>query len=135
MTRDLATAILINESKTEQLAGDVGLFKDARRAAEALEAIDVQNGEYFAYRLDGTRLRIAVESGTIVFIEESGLRSIDVVRDLLTQTAKHTISARSARSGQAAVHSDQADLTRPSTGDLARVDWILVSGNGESGPE
>ena len=121
MTVNLDEAILINESKVEGVAGDVSLFKDARHAAESLEIVDVQNGEYFAYRLDGIRLRIEVHGGTIQFTEDLGSESMDIVRGLLLQTAEHVRRARVLRTGESEAKGHSDDLGQLSTVDLIQL--------------
>lgn len=121
MTENLDKAILINESKSELIAGDINLFKNAHRASEALEVIDVQNGEYFAYRLDGKKLKIEIHNGDIWFTEEPDPASMEIVRDLLVQTAEHVLRARAGRTNKVEAQGRHIDLGQLSTPDLVKL--------------
>lgn len=46
--------------------GDLDVYVDAAQAADDLEAIDVEDGEYVAYRVDGAVLNIVTEDELVV---------------------------------------------------------------------
>ena len=57
--------MLILESSRPDTLGDVSLFRTSAEAAACLEAIDVRNNEYFAYTLDGRRLTLTADAGSV----------------------------------------------------------------------
>ena len=95
MTTKLEEIVLINESSVPDLLGDVSLFRSIHDAERYLEPIDVQNGEYFAYLLDGHELVLLVEENRVKILCGDRSDSYMVrVRGLLEAAAKNVISAR-----------------------------------------
>lgn len=52
--------IIINESKVIDRSGDVTFFETVTKAERHLEAIDVENEEYFAFDSQGHLLKLSV---------------------------------------------------------------------------
>jgi len=85
---DLDAAVIILESSDPDTLGDLSLFHDVARAQDALEAIDVRNGEYFGFTLGGRPLRFTTD-GQRVRIEVDSSQANEVrVRSLLERHAR-----------------------------------------------
>jgi hypothetical protein len=117
----LAQAVLINDSKREEIAGDVYLFRDKTTAASWLEPVDVENQEHFAYHLNGVRLRTFIDRGIVQFAEEPGPGAPDIVRSLLVQTARHVLRARVLKGKKTTGEPKEIDLGRLSLLELAEL--------------
>lgn len=55
-----------------------------------MDRLGVQNGEYFAYRLNGMKLRIEFHDGSIRFTEDSDSASMETVRNRENAADKQT---------------------------------------------
>lgn len=71
MISSLENVVVINESQTAEVAGEVDLFKSISRLVEHIEPIDVENNEFFAYTLAGDRLDLSVENDQVQVVKAS----------------------------------------------------------------
>jgi hypothetical protein len=98
MSIDLQRVVVVNESRAPDRAGDVSLFKTVANAERYLEPIDVQNGEYYAYLLDGRELKLFAADGKVrIEPEPTGKDHRDRIRFLLESTGEAVLAARKRR--------------------------------------
>lgn len=71
--------IALNENRFFESAGDVTIYSDASALALQLEAIDVLNGEYFAIREDGRKMKFVVVGKEIAVTEAEDVSSCSKV--------------------------------------------------------
>jgi hypothetical protein len=95
---DLQQVVVVNESPKPDEAGDVFLFKTIADAERYLEPIDVRNGEYFAYLLDGRELKLFVAGNTVrIEPEPAGKDHRDRIRFLLESAGAAVLVAQKHR--------------------------------------
>ena len=107
MTIDLGRVVIVNENSNPDRAGDVTLFENIADAESWLEPIDVQNGGYFAYLLDGRQLKLCVVKGRGIFSAEKVRIDPELpaqehshhVRYLLEAAGTAVLAARTRREG------------------------------------
>lgn len=94
MTVKSDIAVLVNESDDPDVPGDVSLFRSIADAEQWLEPVDVRNGEYFAYTLDGRELGLTIESGCVKIVSGDAGRDFRArVRNLLEAAARSAVAA------------------------------------------
>ena len=77
--RGIRMMIAVNENRFFESAGDVTIYANASALAVQLEAIDVLNGEYFAIREDGRKMKFAVIGEDIIITEAEEVSSCIMV--------------------------------------------------------
>jgi hypothetical protein len=106
MTIDLDRVVIVNESGDPDRAGNVIQFKSIADAESYLEPIDVENGAYFAYLLNGRELKLLVLPKRKLFVEIDKVRidpalpsqdHADWVRSLLEGAGAAVLAARKRR--------------------------------------
>jgi hypothetical protein len=98
MSFDLERVVVVHESPNPDWSGDVTLFKTVADAERNLEPIDVRNGEYFAYLLDGRELKLFVAGNKVrIEPEPAGKDHRDRIRFLLESYAKAVVAAQKHR--------------------------------------
>ncbi|QEX18237.1 hypothetical protein FRZ44_35420 [Hypericibacter terrae] len=90
-----ASAILVNESSRADLPGDITLFHSPSAAESKLEAVDVRNGEYFAFTLAGRRLNLSLDGGMVkIRAAQDDSDYTKTVRQLLEVIGYRVLDAR-----------------------------------------
>ena len=62
--------LILNESRKIDHAGDVGFYRSNVEVLAQIEAIDVENQEYYAFDSEGRLLALTLGENEIVLIEE-----------------------------------------------------------------
>ena len=75
---DLGDVVIVNESPSVDVIGDVCAFRTRQRACKHLEPVDVERGEYHAISASGRLLDLTTD-GQRVTISERLDASLDVV--------------------------------------------------------
>lgn len=82
----MKSPIVINESHTIDLPGDMTFFESVADLEGYVEPIDVENEEYFAFDAEGRLLRLETDGKVVRVTEaESQPHHEDVLRHLLVQ--------------------------------------------------
>lgn len=88
-------AIVVNENVNPREPGDVSVFRSAQRAAEYMEAIDVEDGVYAGWTIEGAPLRLSTRGEEVVIsVDVSAERDPEQVRRLLTYASSHLPNAK-----------------------------------------
>lgn len=88
-------AVILNENIDPGEPGDVSVFRSAQRAAEYLEAIDVEDGVYAGWTLDGAPLQLSTRGEQVIIsVDETAERDPEQVRRLLTYSYAHLRRAK-----------------------------------------
>ncbi|MDE3177547.1 MAG: hypothetical protein KGM15_15715 [Pseudomonadota bacterium] len=98
MSTDIREVVVVNESYNPNRVGDVSLFKNIADAERYFEAVDVKNGEYSAFLLDGRGLKLLVVDDR-VRVEPEMSTSIyhDRIRSILEAAGSAVLAARKGR--------------------------------------
>lgn len=62
--------LILNESRKIDQAGDVGFYRSNAEVLAQIEAIDVENQEYYAFDSEGRLLALALAENNVILIEE-----------------------------------------------------------------
>jgi hypothetical protein len=78
---------LLNETNDPACMGDLQIFRDIRNMVSHVEAIDVEHGEYSAFRSDGVEIVLSVDqkTGQVITGISDQIQHHDVVVSLLQQ--------------------------------------------------
>lgn len=104
---DVHSVVIVNECRIETDPGDVSVYPDMATAAASMEARDVSNGEYYAYHLDGTALKLDVSGDIVVITPELGKAK---QRAFVHHLLRHTSDLVSSRRQRPALASDASAL-------------------------
>jgi hypothetical protein len=98
MSIDLQGVVVVNENRNPDQAGDVTVFETVADAERDFEPADVQDGEFYAYLLDGRALKLFVADGEVrIEPEPTGRDHRDRIRFLLESAAEVVLAARKRR--------------------------------------
>ncbi len=118
-TNWLDEIVVVNESKDEQLAGDVSLYRSVGDACEALEYWWVRNGEGYAFTASGIRLVLAAEENGLVTVasREECAEGAAFVLSWLMSLAEAALEAhkRAAQNGRAILSEAEEAGSLPTT--------------------
>jgi hypothetical protein len=129
----LDEVVVLNESKWENVPGDVSVHRSEGDAFNAIEAWWVENSEGFAFSATGVRLRLGVgPSGEVIVVRrEDCPEGADIVRGWLQALAQTTLEARNrvAENGRAVLSQAEEERALPTTteGLLAYIGFPWVA--------
>lgn len=107
----LDEVVLLNESRSVDVAGDVSIFRSEGDACAAVEEWSSKDSESFAYTATGVRLVLGVgPKGTVIVVRrEESAGGPAIVRAWLEALVQTTLSARRMAASQGASHLSRAE--------------------------
>ncbi len=108
----LDEVVLLNESRSVDVAGDVSIYRSESEACAAIEDWWVTNSEGFAFTATGVRLVLGIgpKGAVIIVRREPSPEGPAIVRAWLEALVQTTLSARRMVASEGKLHLSEAEV-------------------------